>query len=57
MVIELHFFKKKEKNKKKKKKMKKMDKMLKAHFEIIHMSYITDQPFFVYWLVFTHSSP
>ena len=51
MVIELRFFKKK-----KKKKMKSMEKMWKALFEILHMSYITDQPIFVYWLFFTHSS-
>ena len=45
MVIELRFFKKKKKNKKK---MKNMDKMRKALFEILHMSYITDWPIFVY---------
>ena len=54
MVIEVRFFKKK----KKKKKMKKnMDKMWKALFEILRLSYITDQPIFVSWLFFTHSSP
>ena len=55
MVIELRFFKKKKK--KKKKKMKNMAKMWKALFEILRMSYITDQPIFVYWLFFTHFSP
>ena len=54
MVIEVRFFKKK-KNKKKMKKN--MDKMWKALFEILHLSYITDQPIFVSWLFFTHSSP
>ena len=43
MVIELRFFKKK-----KKKMRKNMDKMWKALFEILCMSYITDQPIFVY---------
>ena len=52
MVIELRFFKK---NKKKKKKMKNMAKMWKALFEILRISYITDQPIFVYWLFFRHS--
>ena len=41
MVIELRWFKKKNK-----KKMKNMDKMRKALFEILHMSYIIDQPIF-----------
>ena len=54
MVIELRFFKKK---KKKIKKMKNMAKMRKALFEILRMSYLTDQQIFVYWLLFTHSSP
>ena len=42
MVIELRFFKKQ-----KKKKKKNMDKMWKALFEILCISYITDQPIFV----------
>ena len=46
MVIELRFFKKK----------KKMAKMSKTLFENLHISCITDQPIFVYWLFFTHSS-
>ena len=45
MVIELCFFK----EKKKKKLKENMDKMWKALFDIIRMSYITDQPIFVYW--------
>ena len=45
MVIELRFFKKK-KNKKMKENM---DKMWKALFDILRMSYITDQPIFIYW--------
>ena len=53
MVIELRFFKKNNK----KKKMKNMAKMGKALFEILHLSYITDQPFLVSWLFFTYSSP
>ena len=53
MVIEVRFFKKK-KNKKMKKNM---DKMWKELFEILRLSYITDQPIFVSWLFFTHSSP
>ena len=57
MVIELRWFKKKKKKKKKKKMKENMDKMGKALFEILHMSYIIDQPIFVYWLFFTHSSP
>ena len=52
MVIEVRFFKEK-----KKKKMKNMDKMWKSFFQILCVSYITDQPFFVSWLFFTYSSP
>ena len=49
MVIELRFFKKK----KKKKKMKEnMDKMGKALFEILRMSYITKQPIFCLLVIF-----
>ena len=48
IVIELHFFKKKMKEN--------TAKMWKPHFEILHMSYITVQLFFVYnWIFFTHS--
>ena len=47
MVIEVRFFKKK--------KMKNMAKMWKALFEILRISYITDQPIFVYLLFFRHS--
>ena len=43
MVIELCFFKKKKKNK-----MENMAKMWKALFEILRISYITDQPPFWY---------
>ena len=60
MVIELRFFKKKKKNnnkKKKKKKMKNMGKNVNSTFLILRISYITDQPIFVSWLFFTHSSP
>ena len=57
VVIELRFFKKKKKKKKKKNKMKNMGKSVKCTFEILHISYITDQPIFVSWLFFTHSSP
>ena len=56
MVIELRFFKKKKK-KKKKKKVKNMCKNVKSTFCDIRISYITDQPIFVSWLFFTHSSP
>ena len=49
MVIELRFFKKKKNNKK----MKNMDKMWKALFEILCMSYITDQPI-LYTGYFSH---
>ena len=52
MVIELRFFKKKKKNK-----MKNMGKNVKSTFCDIRISYITDQPIFVSWLFFTHSSP
>ena len=34
-----------------------MAKMWKPLFEILRMSCIIDQPIFVYWLFFTHSSP
>ena len=59
MVIELRFFKKKKKKnkKKKKKKMKNMGKNVKCIFVILRISYIKDQPIFVSWLFFTHSSP
>ena len=58
MVIELCFFKKKKKKKNnKKKKMKNMGKNVKCTFVILRISYITDQPIFVSWLFFTHSSP
>ena len=50
MVIEVRFFKKKKMMKEN------MAKMWKD-IEILHMSYITDQPIFVYYLFFTHSSP
>ena len=55
MVIELRFFKKKKK--KNKKKMKNMGKNVNSTFLILRISYITDQPIFVSWLFFTHSSP
>ena len=55
MVIELRFFKKK--NNDNKKKMKNMGKNVKCTFVILRISYITDQPIFVSWLFFTHSSP
>ena len=48
--FELRFNKKKNK---KNKKMKNMAKMWKGLFEILCISYITDQPNFVYWL-FSH---
>ena len=56
MVIELRFFKKKNKKKKKMKNMH-MGKNVKCTFVILCISYITDQPIFVSWLFFTHSSP
>ena len=55
MVIELRFFK--NNNNKKKKKMKNMGKNVKSTFCDIRISYIRDQPIFVSWLFFTHSSP
>ena len=45
MVIESCFFKKR----KKKKIMKNMDKIWKALFEILRMSYVTGQPIFIYF--------
>ena len=39
------------------KKMKNMGKNVNSTFLILRISYITDQPIFVSWLFFTHSSP
>ena len=44
-----------EEEEKKKNKMENMAKMWKALFEILRISYITDQPILVYWLFFRHS--
>ena len=59
MVIELRFFKKKKKKNKNNNnnKMKNMGKNVNSTFLILRISYITDQPIFVSWLFFTHSSP